>query len=190
MTVARIRATWTGPQINGGGISDFYFFGSLGDEDSMCSKVDDLVATMANSVATGNSVGVESSVPYFEEGTGDLIRIEPATPLSRHNGGGSGEPLPPATQALIQWLTPGIVNNRRVRGRTFYPALTEASSVNGIPGGSMLSGMSAALSAYITPSSVIPVIWARPAPGRPGTIHNVDSAFIWTKFAVLRSRRD
>jgi len=191
MTLARVRTIWTGPQVVGGGVTDLYFNGSSGDEDDMVDVVAAFWGALDGDIATGNTATFEPEVVNINEGTGAIISIVTLGVVPAPVVGQSvADQLPTATQGLMRWGTSGIVNNRIVRGRTFLPAMVESNNDNGQPTTAFGVTADAAALAYIQNGVVLPMIWARPAPGRAGSQHNVLSGSLWSQWAVLRSRRD
>lgn len=191
MTLARVRSIWSGSMIRGGGVTDLYFFGSTGDEGTFAADVRGLWADLASAFVTGTTVAIDPDVFNIDEATGDVISIVTlGSPPSPVTGTSAGEPLPPASQGLIQWRTSGVVANRRVRGRTFLPALGEGGSTLGVPSSGTITLVEDACAAFLSLASQ-PMVWSRPVDGvRPGSMHDVQSATMWTQWAVLRSRRD
>lgn len=191
MTIARIRSLWTGAQIRGGGVTDIYYFASSGDEGDMAAEVRGLWSDLAATFVTGTTVTIDPDVFNIDEGTGDVVSIvtlgSPPAPVT---GSNAGDPLPPATQGLLQWRTSGVVRNRRVRGRTFLPAQGEGGSTLGVPSSGLITTWQDAADIFLSQVQQ-PVVWSRPVPGGdPGSFHAVESAAAWDQWAVLRSRRD
>ena len=99
--------------------------------------------------------------------------------------------------ARMQWNTQGIVNGRRVRGRTFLvPLVASAFEANGTlstapitAGGNAGAGLiadSAAAGAALS-------VWSQPfagVPARAGSVHPVTGFSVPDQATVLRSRRD
>ena len=187
----RTRAVLTGPQIVGGGVQDFYWDAGTGSALVAATFHTEFWAALAPGLKSGNSATVESVAYVLDEATGDTIGILPVDPAPETVQFASAEqPLPTATQALVQWLTPGIVNNRRVRGRTFLPATVEGANETGVPNAAARAAWLAAANGIIGDVTTPLVVWSRPTESRPGSIHPVESASIWTQWASLRSRRD
>ena len=123
--------------------------------------------------ATGQLTGV------WSEGGGTTIAGTNAADVSAAGVGAS-----------ITWLTAGIVNGKRVRGRTYVvPLATPSYDAQGTIAVSALAALDAAGSAHTTGSLVV---WHRPtAPGlSDGSEHNVVSYRVRDKVSYLSSRRD
>lgn len=191
MTIARIRSVWTGPQIVGGGVTDLYFVTDVIQADAVAANVKTFWDSIIGNMADGNQVVVEPEVVFLNEATGAVVNFAQTPTLAPSVGGSSADPLPPATQALIRWQTAGIVNNRRVRGRTFLPAMTESVSTEGVPSGFLPAEVEDAILDLLGQGDGELVIWSRPVEGgRIGSLHVVTGGGLWDQFAVLRSRRD
>ena len=103
-------------------------------------------------------------------------------------GGAGTTPVPDASQALIQWHTPLIVNSRFLRGRTFVPALGSGhmSAGNVLP--TTVTSLTTLASALAAATGQLR-IWHRPVAGSGGADFAVSSVTVWSEFAVLRRRR-
>lgn len=191
MTIARVRTFLSGPQIQGGGVQEFYFFGAAGSEPAMVAAVADFWDAAGDDLLIGNQATVSDVVTNIDEATGNLVSLVtvPGGPVT-HAFTLAGEATPPFTQALIRWATDGVVNNRLVRGRTFIPAIPEGRSLEGVPDGELRADLDFAAEALIANAETQLVVWSRPTDVRAGSQHTVLSANVWDEFAVLRSRRD
>lgn len=113
---------------------------------------------------------------------------------------GSGDALPHANQALIQWTTNGIVHNHRVVGRTFIPGCREIdNSASGVPAASVGTPLQTAIDTFLSTMSGRMRIWSREVkaenatstvPARPGSAWPIQSGKVAPYWAMLRSRRD
>jgi hypothetical protein len=144
---------------------------------------------------------IDSELLEFEETTGAVTGAGSTsqTPVTFTAG---GDILPLSNQLLVRWSTNGIVHNRRVRGRTFFPGNLEANNLgNGTPAGALTTPVQTAINAMLTTMSGRMRVWAQPFtqddpaksgsnPTRPGSAHEITQATIAPFWAVLRSRRD
>ena len=87
----------------------------------------------AGSLPTGLTINVPSSGDEISENTGDITGAwSVATTPSTVTGTGAGNYAGNAG-AVIHWLTQGVVQNRRVRGRTFLvPLIAGAFDATGL----------------------------------------------------------
>lgn len=126
-----------------------------------------------------------SELESVNESTGQIISVQTITPVTG-TGSDSSSPLPPANQMLCRWRTGNFIAGRELRGRTFIPGLTESSQSTGAPDAAWISGVNTAAAALIADADSSFGIYS--------PTHNEFAAAVsgsaWTKFAVLRKRRD
>lgn len=93
--------------------------------------------------------------------------------------------------AVVRWLTAGINNGRRVRGRTFLvPGAAGMQQSDGTLLGTAQATLQAAASALVTADGAALGVWHRPVNGAGGAFHLMTAADVPDRMAVLRSRRD
>jgi len=136
---------------------------------------------------------IEPLVDVIDEANGELLDTYTVNQTSVA-GTGSNEQMPHATQLCISWKSDGIVNGRRVRGRTFLgPVAASANTAAGVPTAAALTALTAFGNAMEDAGTtfVRHVIWHRPTVGgTDGSHHDVIQHSQKPKWAVLRSRRD
>ena len=92
--------------------------------------------------------------------------------------------------ACVTWLTSGIANGRRVRGRTFLvPLSSSAYQTDGSLAPGSLTALQAAADTLVSSSAGNLLVWHRPVGGGGGSAHPVVGAKVSDRVAVLRSRR-
>lgn len=132
----------------------------------------------------------EADVTDINPLTGQPTSVIQTTPVTG-TGAAVGDALPVATQALVRWRTGFFSNGRERRGRTFVPALVEASGDNGKLLAASQTTIQTAAAALIADVNSILVVWSRPdLPTLNGGFSAVTASSVWEQFAVLRSRRD
>jgi hypothetical protein len=128
---------------------------------------------------------VEAEVASIDASTGDLIDLENAGSTFTGAGTLTGQPLPPANQALIRWKTSSIVAGRQLQGRTFIPGMTENLNDDGTPNAGLVALCAAAADSMFSVGTGAISIFSH--------THNVaalaTSASVYPQYAVLRSRR-
>lgn len=156
---------------------------------------------LTSTLASGMVATVQSELLEFDETNGNVTGAGVAVESSV-NFTGLGDQLPHSSQALVQWVTSGIVHNRRVKGRTFIPGALEAeNSPTGTPLPAVNTPLQTAINTYLSTMSGRARIWSRPFvqtdpeqesknPSRPGSAHAINAGNIAPYWAVLRSRRD
>lgn len=127
----------------------------------------------------------DGSLEVVESTSGQIEGVASATARSS-TGTLTGDILPPATQALIQWRTGVFQGGREVRGKTFIPAMTETAAVAGQVGSTAQTALNNTATALLTASGAELAIYSR----KNGSIVPVNTGTCWNQFAVLRSRRD
>lgn len=191
----QVTTVWSGTMQGVPYFSQHYFGGTS-----------ELEATAARNALTTFWQGVDDRVVNNLTWTiqGDVEVIDPATGQitgvfggvgATGNGADTGELTSAALQGLLRWRTGTFLGGREIRGRTFLPGVSEASSADGVPAATYITGMETAATNLRTSASTAGglVVWARPrteAPTRPGQTALVVSSSCWGQFAVLRSRRD
>lgn len=199
------RALWGG-FLGAPGYSNFAFT-PLSATTSQQANVDGAVtATTAfmqkalDLCPTPVRVQAESSVRIVEPTTGNLLGfgVTSTTPgsltgqsLSNYWAGPSG--------GSVEWLTPTVVHNRLLRGRTFIvPAATNQYD-NGVLNTPALASLNAAANLMISTAATNGMafsIWTRPRkasstkPAVVGAVGIVTDHRVPTFVSVLRSRRD
>ena len=92
---------------------------------------------------------------------------------------------------VINWRTAGVVDGRRLRGRSFMvPLHGGAYDSDGTISAAALTSLRTALATFQAAAAPVLQVWSRPLDGAGGSNHTVTSADIPDKAAILRSRRD
>lgn len=185
----KITAVWTGvPGLPG--TSTMYFDStalSLGDQLDGLDEFWNGVVTM-DGTATGGldsrlTISLDTDVPVIDVATGSIVDFQSISEPHTYSGNGGGEPLPPATQMLIEWTSGSVIAGRKARGRTFIGCLTQDHNDSGVPTDAAVT----ALQNFASPLSL-------EAMGLYSPTHHqsvgASGARIYPEFAVLRSRRD
>jgi hypothetical protein len=194
MTIARVRANWTG-FAGASGVSTFYLGTSPTGAD--LDFIQDFFNGFSGLLASGVVVTVEQSGDTLNEADGVINGSWSATRTQAPATGSGGSNYSGATGIVIRWRTAGVVNGRRVRGATFLVPLSTAEFAAGVPSSGNVALVTSSANGLAQDLNSRPlVIWSRPfagAPGNParaGTAHPVTSGEGRNLSAVLRSRRD
>jgi len=182
----RIRTEITGGVSGSPYVSTMYFGTGLYVLDDALGAVGDFWAGVKGQMSTSSSIAVSGTADVIDDATGDLVGVETGTAPSTMIGGSSGDPCPPATQALIRWVTSDVVAGRVLRGRTFIPNITENDATGGKPSNDLKSAYLSASAALIADVGSELRIWSR----AHGVSALATGSSVWSDFAVLRSRRD
>ena len=181
----RVRVTWTGTPVQGGGLSTFYFNDGGGTAQQAATAVSTFLGTLDANLSTALAWTTEGDVDSIDPATGDLTGT---TSVATGSGVGSNvaEVLPPAAQGLLRLRTGLIVAGREVRGRMFIPGFCENNQAFGTPDAGTQANVNNAYATFLADANSIPVVWSR----AHGVERVIASGTMWNKWAVLRSRRD
>ena len=182
----RVQTTISGLPVVGGGISRFHFAEAGGSAAAAHAAVVAFWNAAKVYVHTSVALRVEGQIFSVNEGSGQVTGFSTTDPVTLQ-GTGAGDLLPPATQALIRWRTGFYVGGREIRGRTFIPGQQRnGQAADGSVAATEVAGLNTAADALVGSSSAQFVVWSR---ANALTVDAVDGD-VWTKFAVLRGRRD
>jgi len=184
--IAKIPVSWTGGP-GGPGVSVFY-------SDAATTIPTGALATFFGAIKTlipsSYSWTIPASGDIHDSTTGALVGSWTQGSPSVVAATGSATSYAASAGAVVRWTTGGIVNGRRVRGRTFLVPVVAAIYTNGAILNTQVAVIQAAASALVTSSGADLRIWHRPRLGSAGSAHPVTGAFVPSMAAVLRSRRD
>jgi hypothetical protein len=144
------------------------------------------------------SISFPAETVQVNTSTGTLIGVTAVTAPASITGASAAAYAAPSG-ARVDWITAGIVNGRRVRGRTYLvPLISTAYDTDGTINSTNLATISTAAASYITNATIgsaDPVVWSRPlivddALERAGSSHVITGRLAVDKAAILRGRRD
>lgn len=183
----RIRVSWDGPSVVGLALTTFYFADSA---VAIRDTVDSAVTFWAPALPSNVELTVEGSGDVIDAATGDLTDVWSEGGNLVHSGSAPTAFAAAGVGACINWLTAGIVNARRVRGRTFVVPLEvnmyDAEGTLTVGAQTALNAGGAALAGGGL------VVWHRPTTpgGSDGSEHAVTGFRLRDRVAFLSSRRD
>jgi hypothetical protein len=187
MQLNRLILTWQGPSIVGSAVTVLHFAGDAGAVPVAAVKtaVDKLIPALPTTV----TVTTPATGETIEDTTGTLTGVWSGSGGGNTVGAG-GTNAAAGVGACIGWSTGGIVNGRRLRGRTFVvPLHVGCYDTDGtlVPG--TLINLNDFASGLIAAGPL--AVWHRPTTkgGSDGNSYGVTSARVRDKVAVLRSRR-
>lgn len=150
----------------------------------LCDRIADFWSSFANYIYAGITVTVEPVVDSVDSETGLTTSSTGVTPPAPIAGTGSGDPIPPANQLLVQLRTGVYFTGRELRGRMFIPGAMEGDTTGGQPvSGYVTTVQNAAQSLADDADQVVYSPTKR-------EFADVSVVHVWEKYAVLRSRRD
>lgn len=209
MSILKITAAWTG-FVGSPGYSNFYFGGPDASSfwttevaDQCADKVEAFFSGVAGLLPPAVRVAVRGEAEILEPAQGKLQTFISAGARGVVMGSAQASGYSAASGVVVTWRSNGVVANRRARGRTFLvPAANGAYDLDGTLQQSTMTTLQTAANALIVPNGEVKLgVWARPheqrvnkkgeiIPARDGSWHEITSASIPDKTAVLRSRRD
>lgn len=182
----RTRVALTGP-VSGAAVITQHWLSS--DDSAGVTAARAALSTWLTAVAgqchTSLGFSLEPEVDVVDPNTGQVTGVLTAAALNV-SGTNAGDLLPLATQWLCRWRTDDFVGGREVRGRTFIPGPTRNGALNGQPTTAAIAALNAANATLVGDSAAGFAVWSR----KLLSAHDVSSGSAWSKFAVLRSRRD
>ena len=180
------KGVWVWNGLPGGsGYSIFYATPDMGVSGLIKTFWDSIVAALPSGVSvTGPTEG-----DRLDESTGTLTGVWTGGAGGTTVGTGAPHFAAP-TGACVTWHTGGIVNGKRVRGRTFLVPLTgDAYQDDGSLRENIRATMQAAVDALVSAAAGDLLVWHRPVGGLGGSAHPVVSGRISDRAAILTSRR-
>lgn len=188
MQIARVVVSWAGGSVAGLAANVLHYAADVGSPNpaAILAAYDAVKANLPNNV----TVTIPNSGDLIEDDSGTLIGVWSGT-----GGGtvtGTASPAQAAgVGACITWRTGGIVNGRKVRGRTFlvpYAASQYDQDGTLIPNAVTFTNAFATAMMASGPLGV----WHRPAKGAStgGETWGVVLPIVHDKVAYLSSRRD
>lgn len=188
----RTRVLWDGIPGGQGYTNLFSRVSNIGTHDPTLHLQDtaNFFASFNSRIPLSISLSISPEVVYFEDTTGEQVAFDVVPdPPSIPGVGGAGS-FAAAAGAAFEWSTAGVINSRRVTGRTFaVPLVNNSFDNNGTLSTAALEQLNDAADVYVNESTSGPVVWSRPAPGRPGASFSITGGRVRDRVAVLRTRR-
>lgn len=184
--IAKIPVSWTGGP-GGPGVSVFYADAAGTIPTGALATFFGAVKAMIPSSYTWT---IPASGDIHDSTTGALVGSWTQGTPTTVAATGSPTSFAGGTGVVVRWTTDGIVNGRRVRGRTFLVPVVSAIYDSGSILGTQLAVFQSAAAALVASSGANLRIWHRPSGGSGGSAHPITGALAPDVAAVLRSRRD
>lgn len=188
-TLQRLVLSWAGPPIVGSAVTVLHWSGSEGGTPPVADVYAALQAA-AVIFPTNVTITVPNSGDVIDDTTGTLTGVWAGSGGGIVTGGTNGK-VAAGVGACIGWTTGGIVNGRKLRGRTFLvPLVTSGYDTDGTIEPATLSACQTLANALLAAGPL--GIWHRPTTvgGTDGTSYGVVSSKVRDKVAFLSSRRD
>lgn len=192
LQIRQIITYWT--TINGGGKVSVMYFTSGNPVEDQRDSLEQLFDSCMAACDNSTSFVIRTEGVEVDDANGVLLGAWNDTTARTGTGAGAGEPVADASQILIRWRTPAIVEGRFVTGRTNVPGMGNGNLVNGNVGTSAQAIITGAANQLVN-DAVGFGVWHRPLKDddgnviRDGSFHEADSGNCWTELGVLRRRR-
>jgi len=145
--------------------------------------------TIKTLIPASTTISIQGSGVLIDDASGAVTGTYSQTPPTPTLCTGVGS-YPGAAGAVVHWFTAGIVNGRRLRGRTFIvPIISTAFDTNGSLGTSQLTTISNAAATLAAASTANFRIWHRPTGGVGGSSADVTASSVPDLCVTTRSRR-
>lgn len=188
MQLARVLVSWVGPAVKGLSANVLHFAADGGPPSPAAIKT--AYQAIGGCIPTGQSVLIPNSGDIIEDTTGELIDVWTAGVAGQVDGAG-GTAVAAGVGACVSWKTGGIINGRRLRGRTFLvPFATSSYDTDGTltsTANTQVANFRAAMMA-----SGPMAVWHRPTTkgGTDGNSYGIVSSSHRDVVAFLSSRRE
>lgn len=185
----RVVIQWQGPMVKGAAVSVLHYSASEGGSPPVAALVSAFTA-VKNYFPLGMSWTIPGSGDTIDDTTGELTAVWTATGGATVAAAGSGN-CAAGVGACIGWSTGGIVNGRKLRGRTFLVPLTYgAYDGDGTIEATTLGNLRTFANAVQASGPL--AVWHRPtsATATDGNSYGVIANKVNDKVAILTSRRD
>lgn len=188
MQLARVEVAWSGAGVNGAAVNVLHYAADVGDPDS--GAISAAYVELRPILNTSTSVTIPNSGDVIEDTTGTLVRPWTSTLGGTALGTAAFNPAA-GVGAVVGWTTGGIIDGRRLRGRTFIvPLATVAYDADGTLTTTAIAALEDFANALMASGPL--AVWHRPTTsgGSDGNSYGVIGFRVRDKVAVLRSRRD
>jgi hypothetical protein len=188
MLLNRMVVNWSGTPIVGLAVNVLHFAGDVGAPSS--SGVRTAYQNLTSILSTGVTITVPDTGEKIEDTTGVLDSVWSSTTPAPVVGAAGGV-VAGGVGACITWKTGGIIDGRRLRGRTFIvPLSSTAYEANGTLTTAALTALNAFGTAMLASGPL--AVWHRPTSeaAADGNSYGVVSFSVRDKVAFLSSRRD
>lgn len=184
--IKRVRCEWSGSGVTGPGLSTFYFTSTA---TGFPADLQTFFQAIKALIPTSCTITVPNTGDVLDASTGALTGTWTDAGGSTTTGTNAGA-FAGGVGISVKWLTNGIVNGRRVNGRTFICPIAGGSfETDGTPQASTVSALQTPATALITATAPDFVVWHRPQGGGGGNPNAIVSALVRDTPSWLRTRR-
>jgi hypothetical protein len=188
MLLNRAVVNWSGTPIVGLAVNVLHYAGDVGAVNSAALRT--AYATLTSILSTGVSIDIPNTGEKIEDTTGVLDSVWTSTGGTPVVGAAGGV-VAAGVGACITWKTGGIIDGRRLRGRTFIvPLSSTAYEANGTLTTAALTALNNFGTSMLASGPL--AVWHRPTSeaAADGNSYGVVAFSVRDKVAFLSSRRD
>lgn len=182
----RVITDHTGPAQ---GVTVWHFDGDLttpGIEQDVADATQTFWTAMRPLVVNDQTMTVQPEVLEVDVATGQTTGVASVT-TTPAVGTSTADQLPQLAQALVRWRTGFYSSGRELRGRTFLPGLSVASTTStGAVIAATITAINNAAAALLANPEANFGVWS----AKYGTFASATSATTWNEWASMRSRRE
>jgi len=185
-SIVRLRATWSGTPVTGGGVSVFHFGAG---STSGPATVRGYFETLKGLLPGGVTIVVPNTGDTIDEATGVINGTWVASGGGTTTSTGGTVAYAAGVGGRSVWITGGITRGRRVRGSTFVvPLIAGAYENDGSLSTTAVSGFTTA-NTYMGADATFGVYTRPTSGGSDGAFHVCLAEITPDKVTWLRSRR-
>jgi len=198
MPLYRAKMTWTG-FVGSPGYTNMYFLDpdpiSASGLEQTAVRLHNFWDAIDGYLPSSVRINLPTVLEEVATATGELLAEHPFEPGTVIAGSGTASFASPAG-ACINWNTAGLINGRRIRGRTFIVPMHDGGyQSDGTLADAARTAIANAANTYANAGPGLGIdgaIWHRPSgPGASdGAAAGITSATVRDRVAILRSRRD
>ena len=184
--IRRVEIVWSG--LPGAPFySQLFFAHQAGAATAIAGNVRTFLNALVNNLCAPLQAQIQDEQSVIDVVTGKPVNVEVATHQAVVAYLGTGDPLPWASQVLIQLKTAQFNNGRRLRGRFYIPGILESMSTGGELAPASQTTFNTPLQTLITSSNANGdwAVWSK----RYQSWANVATATAWNQFGIQRRRR-
>lgn len=179
----RLQVITSGPQ-GAPYYNNFYTTANtIGDAEALSDAAFDLFTALADRLTNSAQVQFSGTVDSFDAATGQTTGSTSVTPWTVSGSWGSGSSQG-GTTLVLQWRTGVFANGREIRGRSFISGLGDVNEGNPSVPSAVLTDANNAAAAYAATAGT-----AVFSPTN-GSVEEMATGTCWSKFGLVRSRRD
>lgn len=154
-----------------------------GEAITFAANVKTLWDGLASVLANGTDVDFNGEVEFYDVTDGNTLGVQAVTPWHVDGTWGTSK-APAGTTLVLRWRTGQYVGGREIRGRSYISGLGDHGDANGEPTAAIVLDAANAAAALVAAGTL------QVYSPTNGIAQEVVSSSCWTRFGLMRSRRD